>query len=136
MKILLLGMSHRSAPVEIRERYAVNEVSDILTKLTAHDEVDEAVAISTCNRVEIVISTRQPEAARHRLRQCFQTDLAGGLSLPDGSQLDDHVYEYSDREAIIHVFRVASSIDSMVVGEAQILGQMKDAYRTSRDLGS
>ncbi|MEE3328980.1 MAG: glutamyl-tRNA reductase [Myxococcota bacterium] len=136
MRILLVGMSHKSAPVEIRERYAVEEVSSILSKLTAQDEIDEAVAISTCNRVEIIVSTRQMDAARHTLRRCFHADLGGGLALPGGSHLDDHVYEYFDQDAVTHVFRVASSIDSMVVGEPQILGQMKDAYREARDAGT
>ncbi len=136
MRILLVGMSHKSASVEIRERYAVDEVGPILAKLTDLDEIDEAVAISTCNRVEIVVSTRQMEAARHTLYQCFHADLGGGASLPDGSHLDDHVYEYFDQDAVTHVFRVASSIDSMVVGEPQILGQMKDAYRDARETGS
>lgn len=136
MKILLLGMSHRSAPVEVREHYAVEDAGDMLAKLAAQDEVDEAVFVSTCNRVEVVVSTRSPESARHCLRRFFHAELAGGLALPDGSQLEDHVYEYSDRDAITHVFRVASSIDSMVVGEPQILGQMKDAYRTAREVES
>ena len=136
MRILLVGMSHKSASVEIRERYAVDEVGPILSKLTDQDEIDEAVAISTCNRVEIIVSTRRVDAARHTLRQCFHADLGGGVSLPDGSHLDDHVYEYCDQDAVTHVFRVASSIDSMVVGEPQILGQMKDAYRQARDTGS
>lgn len=136
MRLLLVGMSHKSASVEIRERYAVEEVGPILAKLVDQDEIDEAVAISTCNRVEIIVSTRQMEAARHTLYRCFHTDLGGGISLPDGSHLDDHVYEYFDQDAVTHVFRVASSIDSMVVGEPQILGQMKDAYRDARDSGS
>ena len=67
MRILLVGMSHKSASVEIRERYAVDEVGPILAKLTDLDEIDAAVAISTCNRVEIVVSTRQKEAARHTM---------------------------------------------------------------------
>ena len=79
MRILLVGMSHKSASVEIRERYAVDEVGPILSKLTDQDEIDEAVAISTCNRVEIIVSTRRVDAARHTLRQCFHADLGGGV---------------------------------------------------------
>ena len=136
MRLLLIGMSHKSAPVEIREKYAVEEVGPILSKLTKQEEIDEAVAISTCNRVEVIVSTRRMEEARHTLVRCFHSDLGGGFSLPDGSHLDDHMYEYSDQDAVTHVFRVASSIDSMVVGEPQILGQMKEAYRTAREIGS
>ena len=136
MKILLLGMSHRSAPVEVRERYAVEDHSAALIKLVALEEVDEAVLISTCNRVEVVATTRQPEAALLSLFRFFHRELGGDTPVPGGGELDDHVYEYRDRDAVKHVFRVASAIDSMVVGEPQILGQVKDAYRKALESGS
>jgi len=130
MKIILIGLNHRSAPLEVRERLAVDDVVPPLRKLLASDEIDEAVLISTCNRVEVVALTRSVEAARFRLRSFFSRDLDGG-SPDDGSRLDDHLYEYNDVEAMRHVLRVSSALDSMVVGEAQILGQMKDAYRAA-----
>lgn len=136
MKIILLGMSHRSAPVEVREQFAVEDHSAALRKLVDHDEIDEAMLVSTCNRVEVIVTTRQPDAALLSLFRFFHKELGGDTPLPGGGELDDHVYEYRDRDAIKHVFRVASSIDSMVVGEPQILGQMKDAYRTARETGS
>jgi glutamyl-tRNA reductase len=135
VKILLLGMSHRSAPVEVRERFAVSDAVTPLRKLALSDEIDEAALVSTCNRVEVIVTTQQPESARHRLQRFFHTELRGDDSL-DGICIDDHLYEYTDHEATSHVFRVASSIDSMVVGEPQILGQMKEAYRVSLESGS
>jgi glutamyl-tRNA reductase len=130
MKLVVIGMSHRSAPVEVRERYAVDDVGPALRKLALSPEIDEAVAISTCNRVEVIVTTRQLEDARLRLHSFFHNELGGGGNTARLS-LDGHLYEHHDREAIAHIFRVASSIDSMVVGEPQILGQMKDAYRTA-----
>ena len=132
MKIILVGLNHRSAPLEVRERLAVDDVGPPLQKLVAGDEIDEAVLISTCNRVEVVVSTRSIDAARHRLRSFFRHDLDGG-NPDDGSQLEDHLYEYADAEAMRHVLRVSSALDSMVVGEPQILGQMKDAYRAAAE---
>jgi len=132
MKIILVGLNHRSAPLEVRERLAVDDVAPLLQKLVASDEIDEAVLVSTCNRVEVVALTRSVEPARHRLRSFFRRDLDGG-NPGDGSQLEDHLYEYTDAEAMRHVLRVSSALDSMVVGEPQILGQMKDAYRAAAE---
>jgi glutamyl-tRNA reductase len=132
VKLILVGLNHRSAPLEVRERLAVDDVAPPLQKLVASDEIDEAVMISTCNRVEVVALTRSLEGARHRLRSFFRRDLAG--ENPNGdSDLEDHLYEFSESEAMRHVLRVASALDSMVVGEPQILGQVKDAYRAAAD---
>jgi glutamyl-tRNA reductase len=138
MKILLLGMSHRSAPVEVREHYAADDSSteSALQMLTRNSEIGEVVLISTCNRVEVVVTTENPDEAAARLMAFFREELAGGVSTPGGGSLENYVYQYADEEAVGHVFRVASSIDSMVVGEPQILGQMKDAYRSSVEIGS
>jgi len=136
VKIYLLGMNHRSAPVEVRERFAVGEVQEALKKLAASPEIEEAVVISTCNRVEVLVTTHGLESARHRLHRFFEWDLGGGASVPGGGRLLDHLYEQVDAEAVSHVFRTASAIDSMVVGEAQILGQIKDAYRAALEVGT
>ena len=132
MKIVLVGLNHRSAPVEVRERLAVEEVAPSLQKLVASDEIEEAVLISTCNRVEVVALTRNLEGARLRLRSFFRRDLdrdGGG----DAASLDAHLYEFTESEAMRHVMRVASALDSMVVGEPQILGQVKEAYRAAAE---
>ncbi len=138
MKVLLLGMSHRSAPVEVREHYAVegDAFQEALRKLVGHPEIGEAVLISTCNRVEIVVTSQNPSEARLRLENVFRSELGGNAPVPGGGDLEDHLYFHADQNAVSHVFRVASSLDSMVVGEPQILGQMKDAYRASVEAGS
>jgi len=138
MRVVLLGISHRTAPLEVRERFAVADPAPVLQKLVASGEIDEAVLVSTCNRVEVVALTRRLDAARLRLRSLFRREL-GGDELPasaDGRRLDDMLYELNDAGAMTHVLRVASSIDSMVVGEPQILGQMKEAYRAAREAGA
>jgi glutamyl-tRNA reductase len=136
VKILLMGTSHHSAPVEVRERFAVADEQAALRKLIDHEEIEEAVLVSTCNRVEVVVTTRQPDAARHTLLRFFRNDLAEGGPLPAGSHWDDVLYVKRDQEATSHVFRVASSMDSMVVGEPQILGQLKDAYGLALEIGT
>ena len=100
------------------------------------DEIDEAVLFSTCNRVEIVVVTRSLEAARLRLRSFFARELAGEDAELAGGDLDEHLYEHRDGDAMRHVLRVASSLDSMVVGEPQILGQTKEAYRAAVECGA
>lgn len=136
MRILLWGMNHRSAPLAVRESFAVAEVGPALEKLCASPEIDEAVIFSTCNRVEIVVVTRDLEAARLRLRVCFGRELLRGDAPAPPIRLEDHLYEHLDADAMRHVLRVASSLDSMVVGEPQILGQTKQAYQTAVDCGA
>jgi glutamyl-tRNA reductase len=133
--VVLLGLNHRTAPVEVRERFAVAESGPLLAKLVATEEIEEAVLISTCNRVEVVALTRQPDAAGPCLRSFFRHELGGADAAAgeDGLALDGMLYELHDANAMRHVLRVASSIDSMVVGEPQILGQMKEAYRVARE---
>ncbi|MFB3118193.1 MAG: glutamyl-tRNA reductase, partial [Myxococcota bacterium] len=128
--MILLGMNHLSAPIEVRERMAVDEPGPLLQKLVDSDDIEEAVLFSTCNRVEVLALTRSLESARHRLRAFFSRDLARG-DHPADFDLDQVTYEYRDGEAVGHVLRVASALDSMVVGEPQILGQTKDAYRAA-----
>ena len=102
MKILLAGMNHESAAVEVRERFAVDDPKPLLEKLVAQDEIEEAVVVSTCNRVELCVTTHRPDDARHALMRCFAGE-------------EDSTYLHSGRAAASHVLRVASSIDSMVV---------------------
>jgi glutamyl-tRNA reductase len=133
MKVLLLGMNHRSAPIEVRERFAVAQTGPMLRKLIDRPEIQEAVLLSTCNRVEVVVTTDNSDAAQHVLLDFFARDLAEG-ELLSGISLTDVTYLRHGRDAVEHVFRVASAIDSMVVGEPQILGQVKDAYRDATDV--
>jgi glutamyl-tRNA reductase len=132
MSLLLLGFSHRTAPVEIRERYAVTPaaVTGLDEKLVRDPALEEAVLISTCNRTEILAVSSQPEAAL----QCLLAFFQGALG--DGSAGPQHFYELRETDVVTHLLRVAASLDSMVVGEAQILGQLKQGYRAAVEAGS
>ena len=134
MKILVLGMNHRTAPVEIRERFAVDATGPVLKKLVDRPEISEATLISTCNRVELVVTAENADAAQHVLYDFFARELGEGEG-PSAGQLEEVTYLREGGQAVEHVFRVASAIDSMVVGEPQILGQVKDAYREATEAG-
>src|SRR5258708_6456486 len=130
MNLQLLGVNHKTAPVEVRERLAIPErqLTDALQKLMTVPGVSEGLILSTCNRVEILAQTSNGSAdLRYFLKQYFNIDPA---------PYEPHLYELRQDEAIRHVFRVASSLDSMVVGESQILGQVKEAYATARAAGA
>jgi len=130
MRYQLIGVNHKSAPLEVRERLAISEsrLPDTCRDLTAYPGIEEGMVISTCNRVEIVTHTVNGHAdLRGFLHSHFHLD-------PD--ELDPHLYEFREKDAVRHLFRVAASLDSMVVGEAQILGQVKEAYATARAVGA
>jgi glutamyl-tRNA reductase len=130
MTFHLIGVNHKSAPVEVRERLAIpdSRLPDALKRFTHHPGVEEGLILSTCNRVELLARTSNGAVDLHAfLRDYFQLD---------DSTLDPHLYEFRERDAVRHLFRVASSLDSMVVGEAQILGQVKEAYATARAVGA
>ena len=125
MNIILVGLSHKTAPVEIRERVAFSPTAmeRPLREMLNLPDIAEAIIASTCNRVELYATSRNPAAGMAQLKN-FLANFHG-MSL---EVLEPHLYEYSGEEAIRHVFRVASSLDSMVIGEPQILGQSKTAY--------
>ncbi len=131
MRFQLIGVNHNTAPVEVRERFAIPEsrLPEACRKLAAHPGIEEGMILSTCNRVEILANTKNGVGADLRafLQSYFQVD---------GVELNRHLYEYNEQEAVRHLFRVAASLDSMVVGEPQILGQVKEAYATARAVGS
>ena len=130
MRYQLIGVNHASAPLDVRERLAIAEsrLPEACRQLAAHPGIEEGLILSTCNRVEMVTHTINGSAdLRGFVREHFH--LSSG-------ELDSHVYEFRDKDAVRHVFRVASSLDSMVVGEAQILGQVKEAYATARAVGA
>ena len=130
MKFQLIGVNHNTAPVEVREQLAIPEsrLPGALQELVQHPGVDEGLILSTCNRVEVLAQTRNGSVD---LREF----LSAHFHLSQG-QFEQHLYEYRERDAIRHLFRVASSLDSMVVGEPQILGQVKEAYATARAVGA
>jgi len=130
MKLQLIGVNHNSAPVEVRERLAIPEwrLAEACRQLAEHPGVEEGMILSTCNRVELIAHLKNGSGdLRAFLRDYFQLDL---------NQFERHLYEYREQDAIRHVFRVAASLDSMVLGEPQILGQVKEAYATARAVGA
>lgn len=131
--IILIGLNHRTAGVEVREKFALTDVENFEQGLMAHCPVVECMALSTCNRVEIVaVAKRVPEREVMDSLVQYWAGVCGGSP----ELLVDNIYQYSGLEAVKHVFTVASSLDSMVMGEPQILGQLKDAYRTAVDRGT
>ena len=133
MKLFLTGVSHKTAPVEVRECLAFSETAlpEALKDLRARPGVTEAVILSTCNRVEITVTTEDGVDPQVTVDSFLAEHKA--LS-PD--HIAPHLYRYEGREAIHHLFRVAASLDSMVVGEPQILGQLKAAYAAAKDTGA
>ncbi|RMG90351.1 MAG: glutamyl-tRNA reductase [Candidatus Dadabacteria bacterium] len=128
MDILVVGLSHKTAPVEIREKvaFAADCLHDALERVRVGGVVPEAVIVSTCNRVEVYAAARDRQEGVEQVVRFF----ADYHDIPL-EELRPHLYVYEGPEAVRHVFRVASSLDSMVVGEPQILGQVKDAYEAA-----
>ena len=128
---IVVGLSHRTAPVEVRERLAVapDRLEEELREIAAAGRLDEALLISTCNRVELYATSANPIAAS----QVATESLA--RRLPDTAS-DEVLYQERGVDVIRHAFRVASSLDSLVVGEPQILGQVKEAYDAARSAGT
>lgn len=127
--IFTLGINHHSAPLAIRERVAFNaeKLHGALADLTRSPLVKEVAILSTCNRTEIYCSAEAPEVVIDWLSRYHQVDRA---------DLAPYLYTHDQPEAIRHAFRVACGLDSMVIGEPQILGQMKDAVRVAEESGT
>lgn len=133
MKLVVTGLNHRTAPVEVRERLAFDEqaAAAALPELLAQPGIDEGLILSTCNRVEVAVSAEEAVGAA----AVVERFLATARAAPPES-FHALLYHYEDREAIRHLFRVAASLDSMVVGEPQILGQLKAAYAAAKAQGA
>lgn len=131
MSLLAVGLNHNTAPVALRERVSIGPeaVPEALAVLRAASGVDEAAIMSTCNRTEIycTLGDSEPDSVIHWLQ--------GYHGLPD-EQLRPHLYSHPNARAVQHVMRVASGLDSMVIGEPQVLGQLKTAYDTALQAGS
>ncbi len=129
-QIVLIGINHKTAPIELRERIAISrdDLPDATRALAAQPGVSECMIVSTCNRVEILAAVESPETD---LTQFLHNHF--GL---DQALLAPHIYEHRDQQAVRHLFRVSASLDSMVVGEPQILGQVKEAFATARAAGT
>ena len=128
MALVVVGLNHKTAPVTVRERLAFSDQALAESLARFHDPVlEEVVILSTCNRVEFYLQVHNAEAG---VRRCIDF-LATYQALPD-VQFVPHLYQWHDVETVRHLFRVASSLDSMVLGEPQILGQVKAAYLAAR----
>jgi glutamyl-tRNA reductase len=131
--IVVVGLSHKTAPIEVRERLALpaEAIPDLLRGLVG-GPIGEALVVSTCNRVEVVVAG----ADGHRANLA---EVAGAVRTAIGRRapgVEPHLYEHSGAAAVRHLFRVAASLDSLVLGEPQILGQLKDAYDVAREAGT
>jgi glutamyl-tRNA reductase len=130
MHLLLLGVSHRTAPVDLRERldFASRDLGAAVEALGVRQIAPEAVVLSTCNRSEVYVAADQVGRAREDLVTFLSEyhHLSKGIFTP-------HLFERQDAEAVHHLYRVASGLDSLIVGEPQILGQVKEAFAVAAD---
>jgi|CZKU01.1.fsa_nt_gi glutamyl-tRNA reductase len=141
--IVVVGLSYRTAPVEVRERLAAgaDALPVVLARLAARTELAEVLFLSTCNRVEVfglvhpATSARGDDRVEAALR-AIREELARQAGAGSGDDLAAYLYDKRGDQAIEHVFRVAASLDSMVLGEPQILGQVKDAYEAAVAAGA
>jgi glutamyl-tRNA reductase len=131
MKFTIAGVNHRSAPVEVRERLAFDDkgLQAALTELKRRPGIMEGMILSTCNRVELAVACEENAA------DAALEDFLADIRNVDSEWVRRYLYRYHDRDAIRHLFRVAASLDSMVVGEPQILGQLKTAYAVAKEHG-
>ena len=131
MPLLTIGINHTSAPVALREQiaFAPERMADALRELTGIRPVNEAAIISTCNRTELYCGLEN-------LDDTAVIDWLSHYHSLSRAEIEPFLYRHPDSEAVRHILRVASGLDSMVLGEPQILGQVKDAYRTASDAGT
>lgn len=130
MELVCVGLNHRTAPVEVRERFAVasTKLGEKSKDLLQHQEIGEALVLSTCNRTEFYLAGENAERVANELRtQLTQTH---------SEKAEGHFYEYHRHQAAAHLCRVVSGLDSMVLGETEIFGQAKEAYRQALESGA
>lgn len=135
MAIVLIGVNHKTAPIEVRELLAFSDeaCTNSLRQIVDGDVVREGLIVSTCNRVEILSATtaEQIESGRARITEFLDRNRG----LPSGF-INEHIYSHRDEDAVKHLFRVTSSLDSMVIGEPQVLGQVRHAYSLAVEAGT
>ncbi|MBO0722959.1 MAG: glutamyl-tRNA reductase, partial [Blastocatellia bacterium] len=136
MSIILVGVSHKSAPVEVRERLAFPEtrIHEALHQLVDLQSICEGLIVSTCNRVEVIAATPKNTVAEAAISHIY--GFLHQYHSCDPTLLSKHCYHHADSSAIKHIFRVTSSLDSMVVGEPQITGQVKEAFQQAQEAES
>src|SRR4030066_1738308 len=128
MKTVVIGLNHKTADVDLREKLAFNgpKLEEGIRQIRALPEIRETIIISTCNRVEIYLTVKDVAKAFESVKDFFVRFFEIRKE-----SLDNALYLYDDMQAVRHIFRVSSSLDSMVVGEPQVLGQLKDAFEYS-----
>jgi len=130
IKIVNIGMNHETAPVELRELAAFGEhnIDEVMNAISSIKDIKESIVLSTCNRVEILFTTDNEKGGTESVIDflCRYSQISREKLLPI-------LYIYNDQEAIRHIFRVGASLDSLIIGEPQILGQVKEAYRIAVD---
>lgn len=132
--MLVVGLNHKTAPIEIREKFYLNHLQAelLLSELKNNPVVSEAFVLSTCNRIEVYLKRADTE-----LRESFIIDLIAKIKKsPFDFDYSKYIYIYQDAHAIEHLLKVASGLDSLVLGEKQILGQVKTAVETARQVGT
>lgn len=132
MSLIVIGLNHKTAPVEIREKIAFNSkeaIKEALKELIQREGIGEVVIISTCNRVEIYVYTANVSDLKreNQVEETIKAFLSNFHNIEIG-EFENYLYVYKDTEAVEHLFKVASSLDSMIVGEPQITGQVKESY--------
>jgi glutamyl-tRNA reductase len=135
--IVVVGLSHRTAPVEVREKlaFSADVLPEVLARLSARPELTESMFLSTCNRVEVFATAPNDEGLAAATRAVREVLAQQGGATGDEA-MAPYLYERRGQEAVRHIFRVAASLDSMVLGEPQILGQVKDAYDAASAAGT
>ncbi len=131
MSLIVIGTNHVHSPLEIREKLSFSEESlkMVLPRLGEIPDVNSGIILSTCNRTEIYIETKNPEVARYGVK-----DFLARFHSASQEQFASHLYEFEDEEAVRHLLKVASGLDSQVLGENQILGQVRNAYQAAKSL--
>jgi glutamyl-tRNA reductase len=134
MEIALIGISHRTASIELRERVAfrVEQACEAADQLRARGILKEVVILSTCNRTEVYGITRERTADNLRAMETF---IASYHQVPQ-QEFNAGLYRHTDREVVRHIYKVAAGLDSMLLGESEILGQVREAYRVAMDHGA
>ncbi|WP_099221278.1 glutamyl-tRNA reductase [Listeria costaricensis] len=133
MYILSIGLNHKTAPIKIREKFAFKETEELLALTTLQQEksILENVILSTCNRTEIIAVVDQLHTGRYYLKRFLATWFQ-----EDMQAIEPYLYFFEEEEAVRHLFKVTTGLDSLVLGETQILGQVKQAYKTAQEAGS
>ncbi|MBI5399663.1 glutamyl-tRNA reductase [Candidatus Saganbacteria bacterium] len=129
MNLHLLGLNHKSAPVEIREKVAItaSRLKEALSSFSAHNKSGKVIILSTCNRTEIYTVSHNFDDSLNFFENYFQIWL---------SEVDKYLYRFTGEKAVEHLLRVASGLDSMIVGEGQVLGQVKEAFSLASEMGT